>query len=73
MRNSEEREREEGSGSGASSLLTTLVSRSCYQVVYVLGWEPPVPDCRAVREQRQSVTTDNTNVSLEAVIRLFMC
>ena len=39
----------------------------------MLGWEPPVPDCRAVREQRQSVTTDNTNVSLEAVIRLFLC
>ena len=37
------------------------------------GGGPLVPDCRAVREQRQSVTTDNTNVSLEAVIRLFMC
>ena len=30
-------------------------SRSCYQVVCVLGWERPVPGCRAVREQRLSV------------------
>ena len=59
VRNSEERGRGEGSGSGVSSLLTTLMSvwklLSLYQVVYVLGWERPVPDCRAVREQRLSV------------------
>ena len=64
VRSSEERGRGEGSGSGAPSLLTTLTSvwklLCSYQLVYVLGWERPVPDCRAVREQRLSVKQEYT-------------
>ena len=60
VRSSEEREREEGSGSGASSLLTTLMSvwKLLSGCLCVGRWERPVPDCRAVREQRLSVKKD---------------
>ena len=47
--------REKGSSPRALSLLTTQALwklLSGVMVVYVLGWEYPVPDCRAVREQR---------------------
>ena len=61
VRSSEERGRGEGSGSGASSLLTTLMSvwkllSGCLCVLV----EGPVPDCRAVREQRLSVKQEYT-------------
>ena len=39
----------------------------------MLGWERLVPVCRAVKEQRQSVTTDHTNFGLEAAIRSESC
>ena len=46
------------------SLLTTLMFvwklLSGVRVVYVLGWEPLVPDCRAVREPRLSRKQDYT-------------
>ena len=59
------------------SLLITLTLvwklPSGVKVVFVLGWEHLVPVCRAVKEQRQSVTTDHTNFGLEAAIRSESC
>ena len=48
--------REEGVALKHPSILTTLMLvwklLSGLRVVYVLGWEHPVPDCRAVKEQK---------------------
>ena len=56
VRSSEERGKGEGSGSGAPSLLTTLMSVwNLLSACLCVGVGGPVPDCRAVREQRLSV------------------
>ena len=58
--------REKGSSPRALSLLTTQAVwklLSGVRVVYVLGWEYPVPDCRAVWEQRLNMKQDYTITS----------
>ena len=41
------------------------------RVVYALGWEHPVPDCRAVREQRLTMNRGLCHYTLWSVSWLY--